>query len=433
MNYLLEFKNKFFNNKLALDSFWALVGSVAAKGLSLSASVVVARFLGKASFGEYGIIRNTLLYIAIFSTFGLGYTATKYVSEYKIKSPEKLIFFCRNAFRITLFVSGIMALFLFLFSNYVAVSILESPRLNIPLKYVSIWVVFNALTTTQTGILSGFGEFKKMAKINGVIGVITFFSSTVLTFFYGLEGALIALLVSQIVNWYLNYKVLIHYLPKTGASENNKDFVKEIILFSLPIALQEALYSATSWLSLYLLIKMTSYGELGLYSAAMQWAAVILFIPAILRNVVLSHMSEATDDLNKHNMVLKKMLKINFLSTIIPFIFVFLFSGLIVAFYGATFKGLQSVLNIAVFTSVFACLSSVYSQAYMSRGKNWLMLLLRLFRDLGILVLTYFLITSYTFESGAKLMVISSLLMNFVFFVIMAFYYELFLNKKEKI
>ncbi|MBO5697209.1 MAG: oligosaccharide flippase family protein [Alistipes sp.] len=77
------------------DSFWALVGSTIGKGLSLIAGIAVARFLGSEIYGEYGVIRNTLTYIAIVSTFGFGYSATKFIAEhlkndkFKIKALKK--------------------------------------------------------------------------------------------------------------------------------------------------------------------------------------------------------------------------------------------------------------------------------------------------------------------------------------------------------
>ena len=57
-------------SSLFKDSFWALLGSVIGKGLSLIAGIAVARFLGKELYGEYGTIKTTLTYIAIVSTFG---------------------------------------------------------------------------------------------------------------------------------------------------------------------------------------------------------------------------------------------------------------------------------------------------------------------------------------------------------------------------
>lgn len=419
------------NNRLANDSFWALVGNVSSRGLGLLAAIVVARFLGKEIYGEYGMIRNTLISIAIFSTFGLGYTATKFVAEYKNTNAEKLKMFCKYANWITLAVSGLMAVLLFCFSGFVSNTILEAPHLDVPLKFVAAWIVFNALTTTQIGVLSGLGEFKKMARINTIVGLVTFCLSVVLTYFMDLNGALLALLLSQLLNWYLNHILVKKYIPDDLARVEDKKTIKEILIFSLPIALQEALYSATSWGSYFILIKLTDYGQLGLYSAAMQWSAVILFIPGILRNVILSHMSEVSEDTTKHHSILKQMLWINSICTVVPFLVILLFSNLIESFYGKTFDGLKHVLNITVFTTIFVSLSNVYVQAYMSKNKNWLMFVIRMLRDSGILLITYLLLQERGKNEGAGVLAVSTLLMSVVFCIVIALYYNLKIKNIE--
>jgi O-antigen/teichoic acid export membrane protein len=236
-------------NPLIRDSFWAVFGNVLGKGLSFAAGIAVARFLGKVSFGEYGLITSTLLSASILSTFGLGYTATKYISEYKIKRKELISGVIYHSKRITLISSGVLALVLFVFSEFLANKILNSSHLQFELKIVSVWIIFNALTTTQIGVLAGFGLFKEMTKINAIVGVFTFISSLSLAFFLGLKGALLAMLLNQLLNWYLNNR-LVEKEQKNYVFEvsGDKQLFKEIFKFSVPIAFQEALYSVSSWL-----------------------------------------------------------------------------------------------------------------------------------------------------------------------------------------
>ncbi len=426
-----DLKTKALNSRLVIDSFWALFGNVIGKGLSLAAGIIVARFLGKEAFGEYGIIRNTLMTVAIFSTFGLGYTATKYVAEYKKKNPELLNYILKYARNITLAVSGIMAIGLFISAGYVADSVLEAPHLKNPLRLVSVWIVFNAVTTTQIGVLAGFGAFKNMARINSIIGITTFVTSFVLTYYWQLDGALLALLLNQILNWWLNYKLVNQCLPKQISNKSHKKpLLKEILNFSFPVALQEATYSATSWLTSLLLIKLASYGELGLLSAAMQWNAIILFIPGILRNVILSHLAETNNNKHEHNRILKITLLFNFIVTIIPFLVVFLFSGLITSFYGKSFENLKPVISVAVFTTVFSSLSNVYAQAFMAKGKNWLMFNIRLFRDIGIIVLGYLLLKHFNTYSGALILSYIRLVLGGLFLLLMFLFYKFKINNK---
>ena len=68
---------KIKTNKLAKDSFWSIFGNGLGNLLLLIAGIIIARFLGKDLYGEYGIVKTTMFYIAAFSTFGLGYTSTK--------------------------------------------------------------------------------------------------------------------------------------------------------------------------------------------------------------------------------------------------------------------------------------------------------------------------------------------------------------------
>lgn len=420
---------KIKNNQLVSDSLWSLFGNVIGKGLALLAGIFVARFLGKNVFGEYGIIRNTILTIGVFSTFGLGYTATKYVAEYKRTSSLKLKVFIKIAINITLLFSGIMALLLFVFADYISVNFLDIEHLGTPLRILSILIIFNAITTTQIGILAGFGEFRKLAQINSLVGVLTFLSSIVLTYYWGLNGALLSLLSVQIINCFFNYRIVKKQIP-TGIfnAKANLALYKEIIKFSTPIALQEFIYSLSTWISSILLIKFTTYGELGLYSAAMQWNAIVLFIPGILRNVILSHLSSNIEDKEMHNIILKKTIYINLISTLIPCFIIASFSNFIAKSYGITFQGLSSLISIAVFSTVFSSVSNVYAQAYTSLSKNWLMLFLRTFRDLMIIICFIFLIKFSKF-SGAMSLVVSNILFGCFFLLIIIFYYNKFKKK----
>lgn len=74
--------SRFKESKLFKDSAWALIGSILGRGLSLFAGIAVARFLGKKIYGEYGMIKSNLVLVSVFSTFGLGYTATKFCSKF---------------------------------------------------------------------------------------------------------------------------------------------------------------------------------------------------------------------------------------------------------------------------------------------------------------------------------------------------------------
>lgn len=392
---------KLLTNKMFKDSFWALFGNAANKGLALVAGVLIARFLGTELYGEYGMIKNTLLYIAVFSTFGLGFTSTKFVSQSKEKSPEKLPIIINAASCVSIIFSGIMCLFVLVFAEQIA-HFLEAENLTDILRYTAVTIVFNSLATVQIGILAGLQEFKASAYINFVVGLITFVSSVLLTYFYSLEGAIIALLISNIINCVLN---LLYIQKKQSvfvkSAEQMLAEAKTMIKFSTPIAIQELAFSVSFWLSNLLLIKMANYSELGLYSAAAQWAGAILFIPGVLQNVMLSYLSKTADKGDDHALMLKRSLIINFVSAFVPFVIIFCLTSYIVSWYGPSYNGLGLVLNLSVLLTVVRCLVQVYVQEYIAIGATWALCFIRLGRDIISLVGAAVLIQCYEQNAAA--------------------------------
>lgn len=421
------------NSSFFKDSAWSLLGNIVGRGLSLFSSILIANFLGKDVFGEFGIIKSTILTIGIFSTFGLGYTSTKYVADIIANKIEFLKLFLKNSMTITLLFSGLMASIVFVFANYLSFAIVYTNQLTIPLRIMSVLIVFNAITTTQIGVLSGFGKFKKLAKINWTIGILTFLLSVPLAYFFGLNGALFSLLIVQMINCILNFTQVRKEIPEgVDYKMNGHNMYKEIISFSLPIALQECVYAASSWLGMLVLIKNSNVGELGFYSASMQWNAVILFIPGILRNVILSHLSGSSNNQENHSKILKQTIIINFVMTIIPCLIIYIFSNIIEKFYGTTFKGVGLLISLACLITIFNSVSNVFTQAYISKGKNWLMFIMRFIRDFGALLLSFVLLTHNIFP-GAKSLIISNLIFSIIFLIIMWTTYNFVIVRVSKV
>lgn len=407
--------------KLINDSFWSLFGNVINKGFAIVAGIIIARILGKDIFGEYSIIKSTMTSAALFSNFGLVYTSTKFISEGKRKNEKDLKLIISYSNKIVFLLSSIAAILLFLFAEYVSIMVFNAASLKNPLQVFSLLIVANSLTALQIGVLSGLGKFKEMSRINTIIGVLTLFLSVILVYFYGFYGALWALLIVQLINWALNYMLVKASLPNNiSYTKESKTLLKKLLKFSFPVAIQEAVYAVFSWTILYLILLEASFGEVGLYRASLQLNAVILFIPGILRNVILSHLSGA--DGKNHNKILKTVLKINFIATIVPAIVLFAGADYIANLYGETFVNLDDIIRIAVFITVFVSISNVYAQAYMSKGMNWTMLGFRLVRDIGTILL--FLALLDKFQSAAKTMIYSQLLLSFIFMLIMIIYYK---------
>ena len=432
MTYLTNLKNRIQQSKLVSDSFWAIFGNVIGKGLSLLAAIIIARLLGKEIYGEYGIVSGTIGAILIFSNFGLNFTTTKYIAEYHKTKPDllsQIIRYCQN---LTLIFSGLATILLFISADYIATHLLNSPKLSFPLRLVAISILIGSVCRTQEGIIAGFGKFKVLAKINTVIGISTFIFGVTLTYFYKLNGALISFVILKSLYYALLKYHIAKSMPNVQVHSNNKISLSEILKFSTPIALQEAFYSIITYATGLLLVQLSTYGEVGLSSAAAYWSAIILYIPGILRNVILSHLASNLDNNKARVRILRLILLFNFGVTLLLSLTIYFFSDYIASTYGNNFSGLKDVINISVFTTIFVSMSNVYAQAYMAESKNWLMLSFRIIRDASIFGIAYYLLSANNGKQGALLLANSALWANILFLFLMGAVYELSLYRKLK-
>jgi len=429
MSYLSGLRDRLKDSKLANDSFWAIFGNVLGKGSSLLTAIIIARLLGKEVYGEYGIVNHTIGAILIFSNFGLNFTSTKYIAEYNSAEPGTLSQIIKSCQKLTLFFSGLATIILFFSAEEIATHLLNLPKLTLPLQVIAIGILLGSVCRTQEGILAGLGKFKELAIINTIIGISSFVFTVTLTYFYGLMGALIGLTLVQIID----YLLLRHYIRKYTApiksESENKVSLREIIKFSTPVALQEAFYSIITYSTGLLLVQLSTYGEVGLSSAAMYWSAIILYIPGILRNVILSHLSATLGNNKARLKILKSILIFNFGITFLLSLIIYFLSDYIVSFYGDNFSGLKFVINISVFTTIFSSMSNVYAQAYMSENKNWLMLFFRIIRDGTIFLIAYLLLKENNGVNGALSLAKSALYANIIFLILMAGVYEFKIKK----
>jgi O-antigen/teichoic acid export membrane protein len=415
-------RSKFTSNLFIQDSFWALTGSLLAKGSGLFASIFVARLLGSELFGGYGMIKNIIISTTIFSTFGLAYTSTKFISE-NIENKSLVLRLVNTILIISGSFSFTIGFFIFFYGEFISINILNSAGLINSVKIASLIIVLTAISSTQTGIIAGLGKFKNLARSNFLIGISTIVFSISLSYFFKLDGAVFGLLVIQFVSILLFGLIISKNLLKEGNEQfsySTIDF-KSLIKISLPVALQEGAYSLLYFLNFWIIIKFSSYSELGIYSASMQWYAIILFIPGILRNVVLSHLSQVSKTKGEKKVVLKKTVIFNFLITLLPAIILTFFSGYIVDFYGVTFLKMKPILIVGLFASIFSSVGNVYSQAFISSGQTWELFFIRLFRDGGTSILAFYLIYISNGQSAAFHLAVSLLLFHFLSSIIMYF------------
>jgi O-antigen/teichoic acid export membrane protein len=371
-------------SRLARGTFWSLVGTVLARGLSVLASIVVARKLGKEGFGELGIIQSTVLNLSVFAAYGLGMTATKHIAEFRSNDQER-------AGRIlalsgtTAAVAGVLlAGGLVVSAPWMAERILAAPHLTGLLRVGALFLFLSALNGAQTGALAGFEAFRTIARVNLLTGIATFFCIVGGVLLGGLSGAVWGLVISTAIGWLVAHLAVRKEAARFGVPLSFHGIGREIPIlrsFSLPAILASALYGPINWVCSAMLVNQPGgYAQMGLFNATNQWFAMVMFLPGLLGQVVLPMLSESMGAGN--DVRSRRILQLTVLTNaavVVPLVLVAsLASPWLMSLYGAGFNTAWPVLVISLVTAGLLAIQSPVGQSLNAEGRLWTVFLMNL-------------------------------------------------------
>ena len=128
--------------RLARGAFWSLTGTIMSRGLGIISSIIVARLLGKSSFGELGIIQSTVGMFGTFAGFGMGVTATKFIAEFRKSNPARAGQIIGLSSMVAWISGATMAIALVWFAPWLASHFLAAPHLTRFLRIASLMLAW---------------------------------------------------------------------------------------------------------------------------------------------------------------------------------------------------------------------------------------------------------------------------------------------------
>ncbi len=364
--------------RLAKGVFWSMASAVISRGLMLAALVLVARMLGKMGFGELGMIRSTVGMFGVLAGFGLGLTATKHVAEFRSSDPARAGRIIGLSTLFAAVTGGLMALGLFILAPWLAEHTINAPHLTGILRIGTLILFINALNGAQTGALAGFEAFKTIAHVNLFVGLISFPILISGAYFGGLTGAVWALAINLGVNWLLNHLALRKESRRYNVSFTFRNCSRELSVlwkFSLPAVLASSLVGPVNWICNALLVNQPEgYGEMGIFSAANQWYAVLLFLPGLLGSVVLPVFSERLGQrqIKQSMRTLSLAIKTNALLVLPIVLLASIASPYIMNLYGEDFRSGWPTLVVVLLTAGLLAVQTPVGQIIAASGKMWI-------------------------------------------------------------
>jgi O-antigen/teichoic acid export membrane protein len=377
-------------SRIAMGAFWSVLGTGISQSLGLLATVVCARLLGSALYGQLGIVLTTVNLFASVASVGLGVTATKHVAEYRRTDPRHAGRIIAMSSMVSAVAGLIVAVVLITLAPWLSRSTLKAP-LATELQLGAVMMLFAAVNGYQTGTLAGFEAFRSQAVLNAIRGFVACPAIVTGVVLGGLRGAMIAYTATSAVTFLIHEIAIrrqcrLHSVPLSYRVD--KADLRLLWSFSLPVLIASLSFTPAVWWTSAMLGTTAGYTQLGIFNAALQWQALVMFFSNAVANLGLPTLSAVLPERSIEKY--KQMLKLNFLLTTTLAIIIAVPVGLagpwIMSLYGHSFAAGGSTLRLICIATVISAGNISVGQALWSLGAAVPGMLLALMRGVALVV-----------------------------------------------
>ncbi|WP_192034468.1 O-antigen translocase [Halomonas sp. YLGW01] len=198
---------------LIKTSFLSLIATTVKILAGLSINKAVSVFVGPSGLAVIGQFQNIMQLSMTMAQGGINTGVTKYTAQYGVDG-EQLIPLLATAARISLVCSLIVGLGLIIFSHFAAQQFLESAEFSYIFVLFGCTIVLFVINQLLLSIVNGLKEVKNFVLINVAQNTFSLFYTTLLVVYFGLDGALVALVTNQsivlaLVIWHLRNHAIV--------------------------------------------------------------------------------------------------------------------------------------------------------------------------------------------------------------------------------
>jgi len=372
-----------YGRRLASGSFWVFSGTAISKVMTWLAIICVARILGRKTFGEMGIIQNTMNMFLVFAAFNMSYTTTKYVAENRQRDPVRAGRIMSLSLMFCAITGLIFTLIVVALSPQLSQRMLNAPQLAGPLALGAVVIFLGALNATQAGSLAGFEDFRSSAMVNMVSGFLGFPLLVGGAYYGGLRGVVLGMLLQVLCLFVGNHWAVNRCIRRAGIEESYASCFQEIpviLSFSLPGMLNGLVCAPVTWVCAVWLVNTPSgYDEMGIYNAANQLQILVLYLSGILGTVALPVLASLNgiEKGRQFRKILRWQVWLNGTVTACSASLMAALSGFVMSWYGSGFQQGRWVLVLLCISSVFTSVGGVYGIVMASLDRLWIALALR--------------------------------------------------------
>lgn len=162
---------------------------------ALVVSKIIAVYAGPGGYAVIGQLQNFVTMMTTLGSGAMNTGVTKYVAEYKEEHKQYAI--TQTGMSILLLFVTASSVILILFSGQISGLLFDGQDYEFSIQLLAATLFLFALNAFLLAVLNGRKEIRKYVAVNIVTSVLSLIYTGGLTYFWGLHGALIAIVTNQ--------------------------------------------------------------------------------------------------------------------------------------------------------------------------------------------------------------------------------------------
>lgn len=402
---------QYFNSTILQQSFLTTTATFINGTLGMIFYILLIRLLEPSDFGIFSFAVVSLIMISDIASLGTDTGLIRFIGRSINLENTLVLKYLKLTLELRILSAVIIGIVGFFLAHFIANQILHKPEFALPLQLVAVGIGGSLLFTFITASLQALQKYWSWSIISILLN---FFRIVfVLGIFYVSSIDVISSLIIYIVLPFIGFLAGMLFLPKFLNVKNEESIAKDFFHYNKWVAMVILFSAISSRLDTFLIGKLLSNYDLGIYSAANQLVSVIPQLVMAVAVVVAPKLS-GFDTAQKAISFLKKLQVFVGTICIVGLLLSPFFYYLIPLIFGDAYLASRSIFLILFFAQlVFLFSLPIHQSVFYYFGRPQLFIWTSLIHILIIGLGGWFFIYNYG-VMGASIIVLIGAISNFI-------------------
>lgn len=298
-------------------------------------SKVTAFYLGPSGYALVGNFKNIFQIVIGLTSRGFESGVIKHIAENNDKK-EYLKKVISTVILFSLLLSLVASIILFIFSSQLSMLTFKTRDYNFVFRYLAFFLPFISINFLIIYCVNGLQQLKVYAKLISLASIINAILISVLVYYYGLEGALMAIVGVSVISMVLSFlfKEVRYIISEIGFNikEMSLSIIKSMFIYVIMAAYSTVLMSVVYLLIRTEIISVYNENQAGYWEAVNKISAFyMMFFTSIFTLYLLPNLSKNTTIEGYKNIMtyyFKRLIPL----LVVMFILLFLFRFILIKF-----------------------------------------------------------------------------------------------------